>query len=170
MPSMNDSLEVKVLYPAGWRRRISEAQGRHREMRSGQSSASRIRRCDARSVKRWTNRSRRSAPCRSSSGSTMRARQRARCCDRCSTSRRGFQSVQNAVGRRFFGHAPAGLVPPSAIRTKSPKALWSRNPTQRPLFLRRRCHRPQSSSASRFTAGYGCCCASLRGGARVPAV
>jgi len=29
---MNDSLEVEVLYPAWWRRRISEAQGRHREM------------------------------------------------------------------------------------------------------------------------------------------
>ena len=31
VPSMTDSLEVQVLYPARWRRRISEAQGRRRE-------------------------------------------------------------------------------------------------------------------------------------------
>ena len=31
MPSMIDSLEVQDLYPARWRRRISEAQGRRRE-------------------------------------------------------------------------------------------------------------------------------------------
>ena len=31
VPSMIDSLEVQVLYPARWRRRISEAQGRRRE-------------------------------------------------------------------------------------------------------------------------------------------
>jgi len=31
---MIDSLEVQVLYPAWWRRRISEAQGRRREARS----------------------------------------------------------------------------------------------------------------------------------------
>jgi len=31
VPSKNDSLEVEVLYPAWWRRRISEAQGRRRE-------------------------------------------------------------------------------------------------------------------------------------------
>ena len=31
---MTDSLEVQVLYPARWRRRISEAQGRRREARS----------------------------------------------------------------------------------------------------------------------------------------
>jgi len=31
---MIDSLEVKVFYPAWWRRRISEAQGRHREVGS----------------------------------------------------------------------------------------------------------------------------------------
>ena len=31
VPSMTDSLKVKVLYPARWRRRISEAQGRRRE-------------------------------------------------------------------------------------------------------------------------------------------
>jgi len=34
---MIDSLEVEVLYPAWWRRRISEAQGRHREAASGGS-------------------------------------------------------------------------------------------------------------------------------------
>jgi len=34
---MNDSLEVEVLYPAWWRRRISEAQGRHREVGSEES-------------------------------------------------------------------------------------------------------------------------------------
>jgi len=31
---MFDSLEVEVLYPAWWRRRVSKAQGRHREMGS----------------------------------------------------------------------------------------------------------------------------------------
>jgi len=31
VPSMIDSLEVKVLYPAWWWRRISKAQGRRRE-------------------------------------------------------------------------------------------------------------------------------------------
>ena len=31
VPSMTNSLEVQVLYPARWRRRISEAQGRRRE-------------------------------------------------------------------------------------------------------------------------------------------
>jgi hypothetical protein len=31
VPSMLHSLEVKVLFPAGWRRRDSEAQGRRRE-------------------------------------------------------------------------------------------------------------------------------------------
>ena len=31
VPSMTNSLEVEVLYPARWRRRISEAQGRRRE-------------------------------------------------------------------------------------------------------------------------------------------
>ena len=31
VPSMTDSLEVRVLYPARWRRRVSEAQGRRRE-------------------------------------------------------------------------------------------------------------------------------------------
>ena len=36
-PSMFDSLEVKVLCPSGWRRRASEAQGRHREAASGGS-------------------------------------------------------------------------------------------------------------------------------------
>jgi len=35
---MNDSLEVEVLYPAWWRRRISEAQGRHREVGSEESA------------------------------------------------------------------------------------------------------------------------------------
>jgi len=34
---MDDSLEVKVLYPAWWRRRISETQGRRREMGSERS-------------------------------------------------------------------------------------------------------------------------------------
>ena len=34
VPSMANSLEVQVLYPARWRRRISEAQGRRREARS----------------------------------------------------------------------------------------------------------------------------------------
>jgi hypothetical protein len=34
VPSMIDSLEVDVLYPAWWRRRINEAQGRHREVAS----------------------------------------------------------------------------------------------------------------------------------------
>jgi len=34
---MNDSLEVEVLYPAWWRWRISEAQGRHREVGSEES-------------------------------------------------------------------------------------------------------------------------------------
>ena len=29
VPSMTDSMEVEILYPARWRRRISEAQGRH---------------------------------------------------------------------------------------------------------------------------------------------
>jgi len=29
---MTDSLEVEVLYPAWWRRRVSEAQGTHREV------------------------------------------------------------------------------------------------------------------------------------------
>jgi len=37
VPSMNDSLEVEVLYPAWWRRRISEAQGRRREAGSEDS-------------------------------------------------------------------------------------------------------------------------------------
>src|SRR5215204_1724937 len=31
VPSLFDSLEVKVLCPSGWRRRVSEAQGRRRE-------------------------------------------------------------------------------------------------------------------------------------------
>jgi hypothetical protein len=34
VPSIIDSLEVRFLYPAKWWRRISEAQGPHREMRS----------------------------------------------------------------------------------------------------------------------------------------
>jgi len=34
---MNDSLEVEVLCPAWWRRRTSEAQGRHREVGSEES-------------------------------------------------------------------------------------------------------------------------------------
>jgi len=34
---MNDSLEVEVLYPAWWWWRISEAQGRHREVASERS-------------------------------------------------------------------------------------------------------------------------------------
>jgi hypothetical protein len=34
VPSIIDSLEVRFLYPARWWRRISEAQGPHREMRS----------------------------------------------------------------------------------------------------------------------------------------
>jgi len=37
VPSMFDSLEVQVLYPARWRRRVSEAQGRHREVVSKRS-------------------------------------------------------------------------------------------------------------------------------------
>ena len=32
VPSMIDSLEVEVLYPARWRRRACEAQGRRREV------------------------------------------------------------------------------------------------------------------------------------------
>lgn len=34
VPGMFDSVEVQVLYPARWRRRVSEAQGRHREVSS----------------------------------------------------------------------------------------------------------------------------------------
>ena len=34
VPSMFDSLGVKVPYPTGWRRRISETQGRHHEVAS----------------------------------------------------------------------------------------------------------------------------------------
>jgi len=34
VPSMHSSLEVKVLYPTWWRWRVSEAQGRHREVGS----------------------------------------------------------------------------------------------------------------------------------------
>jgi len=34
VPSMFNSLEVKVLYPTWWRWRISETQGRHREVAS----------------------------------------------------------------------------------------------------------------------------------------
>jgi hypothetical protein len=37
VPSMFDSLEVKVLYPSWWRRRVSETQGRRREARSERS-------------------------------------------------------------------------------------------------------------------------------------